>query len=122
MQLESGELIYKEGESKVFLLPWARLKREAMVLETGGAVVSIENGAIRLVQAQAAHGSNQEPGRRLDYQAQDLTMWFNPDGVMEKLRGNEKARLVSTTADGQTTVHADLLDLDFAITGKQSTL
>lgn len=122
MQLESGELIYKESESKVFLLPWARLKREAMVLETGGAVVSIEDGAIRLVEAQAAKGSNQEPGRRLDYQARGLTMWFNPDGVMEKLRGNEKARLVSTTPDGQTTVHADLLDLDFAITGKQSTL
>jgi lipopolysaccharide export system protein LptA len=122
MQLESGELIYKESESKVFLLPWARLKREAMTLETAGAVVSIEDGAIRLVEAQAAKGNNQEPGRRLDYQAGNLTMWFNPDGVMEKLRGNEKAGLVSTTPDGRTTVHSDLLELAFAITGKQSTL
>jgi lipopolysaccharide export system protein LptA len=122
MQLESGELLYKESESKVYLLPWAKLTRQGMVLETAGAVVSIEDGAIRLVEAQAAKGSDQEPRRRLDYQAQNLTMWFNPDGVMEKLRGDQKARLVSTTPDGQTTVNSDILELSFAIAGKQSTL
>lgn len=122
MALESGELIYKESESKVLLFPWARLKRGTMTLETAGAVVSIEDGAIRLVEAQAAKGSNQEPKRRLDYQAQGLTMWFNADSVMEKLQGTGNARLVSTTSDGLTTVRSDSLELNFAVAGKESTL
>ncbi len=122
MQLECGELIYKESEHKVVLLPWARLKRGAMTLETGSAVVTIEEGAIRLVEAQTAKGNDQEPKRRLDYEAQNLTMWFNADGVMEKLMGLGKARLVSTTADGRTTVDCDVLEMNFAIEGKESKL
>ncbi len=122
MQLESGELIYKESESKVYLFPWAKLKRGGMTLETAAAVVSIEDGAIRLVEAQTARGNDVEPKRRLDYQAQGLTMWFNADGVMEKILGNGKARLVSTAADGVTTMNSDLLELNFAVAGKQSTL
>jgi len=122
MELETGELIYRESESRVLLPGPAKLRRGAMTLETAGGVVTIQEGAIRLVEAQTARGSDREPGRRLDYQAHQLTMWFNADGVIEKLRASGKARLVSAAAAGLTTVNAGRLELDFAVTGRESAL
>src|ERR1051326_126472 len=75
MKLETGELNYKEGSGAIWLSPWARLTRENGVVESETAVVKIEDGAIRAVDASKGRGTDTYPDRKLEYSADQL--WVN---------------------------------------------
>jgi lipopolysaccharide export system protein LptA len=122
MKLEAGELTYREEESKVYLSPWSRLTRESLTLEGGDAIVTLENGAIRTVEAQAAHGSDAYPSREIQYQAGHLTMKFRPEGEVEKIVGEKDAKLVAVSKTSRTTVTTDRVDLDFDTSSEDSVL
>ncbi len=97
MKLEAGQLIYKELDSKILLSPWARLKRDA----------------IQLVEAQKAKGVDLDPKRRLEYEADHLTVHYTEDGIIDKVTGEPNARLVSSTEYARTTTTTDRIDLEF---------
>lgn len=122
MKIESGSLLYKEAESKVFLLSGARLSRAALTLDADTAVVTLENGAIRLVEAAQARGSDEVPGRRLHYQAAQLTMRFSENGEVEHLTGEGNARLTAVSGAGRTDVTSDRVDLSFDVSTRESVL
>ncbi|NUN03508.1 MAG: LPS export ABC transporter periplasmic protein LptC, partial [Bryobacteraceae bacterium] len=67
MKVEAGELVYKEAESKVYLSPWSRLTRGEMLLEAANSMVTLEDGAIRMVDAQEARGHDKYPSRQIEY-------------------------------------------------------
>ncbi len=122
MMVETDQLTYRERESKIFLAPWARLKRDTLALESAGAVVTLEEGAIRLVEAQRARGSDITPERQVEYAAADLTLHFAEHGEVEKITGQGEARLVATSTTSVTTVTTDRVDLDFDVSTGESTL
>ncbi|MBI4876341.1 MAG: LPS export ABC transporter periplasmic protein LptC [Acidobacteria bacterium] len=122
MHVEAGQVIYREQESKVFLLPWSRLTRDQLTLEAGMSVVTLEDGAIRLVEAREARGSDRFPKRSIDYQAAELNMRFTGKGEMEHLTGIGDARVVSSSPAGRTNVRADRVDLTFDTSGEDSAL
>ena len=122
MQVEAGELTYLEDESKVFLTPWAKLTRGTMTLEGAASVVTLEEGAIRLVETQNARGSDTYPRRQIEYQAGQLTMNFSKEGEVEKIVGQSDARLVSTSDGARTTVTSERVDLDFDLSSGESAL
>jgi lipopolysaccharide export system protein LptA len=122
MRVETGHLLYKERESKVFLLPWSRLTRDALTLEAGMAEVTLKEGVIRVVEAREARGSDLLPRRRLDYQASLLVMRFDEDGQMEHLQGDGKARMTASSEAGRTEVGADRVDLEFDSSSQESAL
>jgi lipopolysaccharide export system protein LptA len=113
MKLETGELIYKERESLVFLKPWSRLTRETGVLEGGEAVVTLKDDAIEMVDAQQAHGTDNQPGRQLEYSAGHFLMNMTPAGEVEKITGEPNARLVSVTETARTTISCRRVDMEF---------
>lgn len=122
MRVEAGHLLYKEQESKVFLLPWSRLVRDTLTLDAGAAVVTLDKGVIRLVEAQQARGNDTFPKRRIDYQASQLIMRFNEDGEIEHLTGDGNARLIANSDTGRTNVAADRVDLEFDAASGESAL
>lgn len=122
MQVETGELIYKEVESLILLSPWAKLRRGTLTLETANAAVFLKHGAIERVEGNDAHGSDQMPNRKIDYAAPWLVMKFTPKGEVEKIEGTKQAKLVSTGPAAVTTMDAERVDLEFDTTAKESTL
>ncbi len=57
MHVESGEAYYLEKESKVILMPWAKLTRDTLHIEGEMSVVTIENQEVKL-------GRDRERARR----------------------------------------------------------
>ncbi len=122
MQVESGTLVYKEKESKVFLSPWSRLKRDTMTMDAADSIVTLNEGVIQLVEAQKAHGINLDPKRKLDYAADQLHMNFDEDGAIKTVTGENNARLLSTSATGATTITSNRVDMEFDTSSNDSTL
>jgi lipopolysaccharide export system protein LptA len=122
MKLESGTLTYREADAKIWLMPWARLTRENTVVDAANTVVTLHEGAIQLVEAQNGKGVDRYPNRQLDYSANQLNAMFNENAEVEKLIGFGNARLVSSSADSQTTITSDRVDLDFAQKENESVL
>lgn len=115
MTVEAGQLVYKEDHSKVYLSPWSRLTRETLSLEAGNSTVTLEDGAIRVVDAVDARGSDRYPARRIEYAANHLILNFTPEGEMEKIVGEGDAKLVSVSETTRTTVTSDQIFLDFEL-------
>lgn len=122
MKVEAGELVYNETGSVIMLSPWARLTRENTVIESAGALVHLENGAIRQIEAQKGHGTDSYPGRQLRYGADQLLVMFSDAGTVEKVTGEPNASLLSTAATSQTSMNADRVDLEFATADGESVL
>ncbi len=122
MKVEAGEVSYKEREMKVYLSPWSKLTRDTMALNAGPAVVTLVDGAIKLVETTNAHGTDQRPGRNLEYAANHLTLDFNDNNQITKITGVEQARLVSTAETAVTTMTSDRITLFFDTSGDDSVL
>ncbi|HLJ13570.1 MAG TPA: LPS export ABC transporter periplasmic protein LptC [Bryobacteraceae bacterium] len=122
MTIEGGEAIYKEQEAKVYLMPWSRLKRDTLMLDAGPATVTLQNSVIRLVETTNARGVQDDPGRKVEYAADQLRVELNEAGVITKIIGNQNAHLAETAETAQTTITCDRVDLDFTPSDKDSTL
>ena len=113
MKVESGAMHYQEGSGKIFLEPWARLTRDHMVVESESAVATLENDAIRLVEASRAHGADTYPNRKLEYAADSLWVDFSEHGVVKKIAGEPNAHLVNTSDRAVTAMNARRMELEF---------
>jgi lipopolysaccharide export system protein LptA len=123
MQVEAGEIVYKERESTILLDPWSRLKRGSLAMEAGHSVVWLEEGAIQRVESAAARGvDGLRSGRQIEYAAEQLQVWFSRNGEVEKITGERNARLVSRDASARTTVTGDRLELAFDTSSDESQL
>src|SRR5579864_2857387 len=122
MKVAAGEVTYKERESKVFLSPWSKLTRDTMVLNAGPAVVTLMDGAIKLVETENAVGADQRPGRNLDYAAKQLRLDFDDNNQIQKITGVDQARLVSKQDTAVTTMTSDRIAMDLDTSGDGSIL
>ena len=100
MEIQAGSLIYKEAESKVWLLDWSKFKRATLSMEAGPAIVSLDKGAIRHVEAANARGDDIQKERKVEYAADRLDLQFTDKGAVEDVIGDGNAKLVSTAATG----------------------
>ncbi|MBI3281763.1 MAG: LPS export ABC transporter periplasmic protein LptC [Acidobacteria bacterium] len=122
MDVRAGYLTYKEAEGKVYLSPWAKLARGTLTLESADAAVTLHEGLIQLVEAQKAHGVEDQPGRRIEYAADQLRMDFSEHGQVSAITGESNARLVSTSESARTTVTTQRIDLAFTPSEEESLL
>jgi lipopolysaccharide export system protein LptA len=122
MHIEAGEVFYREGEAKVVLQPWSKLTRDTLHMEAGAALVTMEKGTVRQVDAQAARGVQDDPGRKLEFAADQIQMQFGDGMVIKNVTGQRNGKLVSTAAAMRTTVNAEVLNLDFDTASGESTL
>ena len=122
MEVDAGSIIYKEAESKVWLLDWSKFKRDTLTMDAGASVVTLENGAIRHVDALTARGDDIGKLRKIHYAANHLDLRFTEKGVIEDVVGDGDAKLISTAATAETTVTSNRLDLDFDASGEDAVL
>jgi lipopolysaccharide export system protein LptA len=122
MDLEAGELIYRERESVVLLPQWARLVRQGTQLDATDSVITLQDGMIRKVEGTQARGESRYPGRQLEYSADHLVMDFGDKGEVQKISGDGHARLISTSDTARTTIDAGRVYLDFDLASGESML
>ena len=122
MKVESGLVLYKEREAKVYLSPWAKMTRDALVLEAGPSVVTLADGEIQLVEAETAHGIDKPANREIQYSANHLTMNFGEKGLVEKIEGAGNGHILAISASGSTDVKTDRINLLFDTSDGESTL
>jgi lipopolysaccharide export system protein LptA len=113
LTIEAGQLLYQQKQSRVLLNQWARLTREGGTLEGGDTLVLLQDGAIQRVETIAAHGTDTQPNRKLDYSAEELAMDFAPNGEIERIAAKRNARLSSVSDSGHIAILGDRLDLVF---------
>jgi lipopolysaccharide export system protein LptA len=122
MKIETAQLNYKEHDGKVYLTPWSKLTRDTLMLNAGPATVTLQKGNLKLVETTQAKGTDQRPGRNLEYAANQLTVEFNDYNQIEKMTGVDQARVVSHGDTSQTTITSDRVVMDFETTESDSLL
>lgn len=122
MKVEAGEVIYKELDSKVYLSPWSKFSRDAMVLEGKAATVTLDKEGIRLVETTQAKGVDNTPGRKIEYSADELTLHFSEKSEIERIAGRTNARMVATTDQAVTTVLTNQVEMNFEAGKDESVL
>jgi lipopolysaccharide export system protein LptA len=113
MRSETAELNYKEGSSVIWLKPWARLHRDNALMEAGPTLVTLQDQIIHQVDAVAAHGTDEDPRRKLQYAADELHVTYDDEGHIDRVTGKNNAKLVSVSEGSQTTMTTDVVYLDF---------
>ena len=122
MHIESGEAFYREKNSKIILIPWSKLTRDTLRLEGKMSVVTLDQGEVRLAEIQEGHGTKEDPGRKVEFGSDQMTMDFADGMLVTKIAGERNAHLISTTDAARTTVTGEKMDLGFEASGKESTL
>ena len=122
MKIETAQLNYNERDAKVYLTPWSKLTRDTLTLNAGPATVTLQNGNLKLVETTQAKGTDQRPGRNLEYGANQLTVEFNDNNQIQKITGVDQARVVSNGDTSQTTITSDRVVMDFETTATDSLL
>lgn len=113
MRVEAGTMVYIEGADQVYLMPWARLHRGTLRMDTAAATVHLKEGAIERVEAASARGVDETRDRRLEFGAERLTAHFTPKGELRQAVGGGGARVEAHSPSGRTRVEAPALYLDF---------
>jgi lipopolysaccharide export system protein LptA len=122
MNIEAAEAIYKESESKVFLQQWSKLKRGTLSMDAGNSTFTLENGEIKLVDAEHAKGVQNDPTRKIEFAAELLTLNFAKGMTVNNIKGEGDGKLISTAKTLRTTVTGNLLFLTFQPTQRDSVL
>ena len=122
MFIEAGEAYYREMESKVILRPWSKLTRDTLHMEGTSSVISLDKGVIKEALAEAAHGVQDGPGRKVEFAADSLLLTFGDDMAIQEVKGQHHGKLVSTAATMRTTVTGEIIDLQFDPAAHESTL
>jgi lipopolysaccharide export system protein LptA len=70
----------------------------------------------------AAHGVQDDPGRKVEFAADSLLLTFGDDMAIHEIKGQHHGTLVSTAATMRTTVTGEIIDLQFDPAARESTL
>ncbi len=122
MKIEAGSLVYFEKEAKVVMFPWSRLTRDTLVLNTEMSVAYIENKKLQRVESVKPWGVQNDPGRKIQYEAEAGTIFLNEDGEITNLKAERSAHLASTSDISHIDVKSDTLDLEFEAGNHESLL
>jgi lipopolysaccharide export system protein LptA len=122
MKIETAQVNYNERDAKIYLTPWSKLTRDTMTMNAGPATVTIDHGNLKLVETTQAKGTDQRPGRNLEYGANQLIVEFNDYNQIQKITGVDQARVVNHGETSQTTITGDRVVMDFATTDTDSLL
>ncbi len=124
MHVEASQITYRELSREVLLIAPASLTRGGFRLAAAqnSLVHLTPKNEIQQVDALQASGTDTLPGRVLAYAADEMHVFFTPEGDVSKVEATGHAHLTSTSDTGVTTSTADRFDLDFDVTPQGSLL
>ena len=119
MHIETSDLVYKEAEQKIYLMPVATLHRRTTAMQCTNAVVTLQEGRLHQIEGTAAVGSDDREDKHTAYAADHMTALFNEDGVLVNMVGDKNAHVTTVQPDSKTTLTSDRADMRFATEVKQ---
>ena len=122
MKIEAGSLAWNENAQEMVMIPWSRLTRDQTVIDAAQSMVLLDGHAVKLIVTKNAHGTDQQPGRQIEYAADELRVEYNDDGEMERMTGTGHAKLVAHGSTSQTTMTGDRVGLGFVDNDGESVL
>lgn len=123
MHIETNDLIYNEGEQKIYLSPWSKLQRQTMTIDAKNATVILADdkdhrGKVKQIEAEQPKGVDDRKGRHVEYSADHMTALFDDDGNMTEVAGTHNARVLSVQDKAKTVITGDRADLHFGLETK----
>ena len=120
---ETDDLVYNEAEQKIYLSPWSKLQRQTMNIQAQKSIVTLSDdkrhqGKVRQIDAEQPKGTDDRKGRQVQYSADRMTAYFDDEGNMTEVVGNQHARVVSVQERAQTVITGDQADLHFELETK----
>ena len=120
MHIEAGDLLYKELEQKVYLSPWSKMKRGTTTIEAKDTLVTLQEGRLHQVDADFGKGEEVKDERHITFSADKLISFFNEDGAITSIVGDNNARIVAADPTAKTTVTSKRGELHFLVQTKQA--
>lgn len=115
MHIETGDLVYNEGQQKVFLSPWSKLQRQTTTIQAQNSVVVLENGRLHQVDAEHPFGTDNRENKHTDYSGEHMTGTFDEDGNLRQIVAQNNARVVTSEPGSRTVLSGDRAVLQFAL-------
>ncbi len=119
MHVESGDLVYKEKQQKVYLSPWSKLQRQSTNIVAKNSVVTLEQGVLKQIDSDHAVGSDVREDKKTSYSADRMTALFNDDGDLVNILALGHAKVATAEKGSRTTLTGDRADLRFDVTTTQ---
>ena len=113
MKIEAGSLAWNESAQEMVMIPWSRLTRDQTVIDAAQSMVLLDGHVVKLIVTRGAHGTDMQPGRQIEYAADELHVEYNEDGEMDKMTGTGHAKLVAHGSTSDTTMTGDRVGLGF---------
>jgi lipopolysaccharide export system protein LptA len=112
MKVEAGNLLWGESDGRLYLSPWSKLTRDTSVIQAGSSTVQlVGNNQVQWIQAPQAHGTDAQPNRNVEYSADAIHVDYNDANEPERITGTGHAKLISHSAESETTISGDHVDM-----------
>jgi lipopolysaccharide export system protein LptA len=119
MHIESGDLVYKELEQKIYLSPWSKMQRRSTLIQAQNSVVTLQDQRLHQIDGDHPFGTDNRDDRHTDYSADKMTALFDDNGNLVNIVGDNNARVVASQPGSRTTVTGNRADLRFAVATEQ---
>ncbi len=114
LKIRSDELHYYEDGQRVHLVGNVSLERGSQRMQSTEAIVLMERGDVRRIEASVARGVEKQSGRTIGFRAQRVNVFYSPLRTVEQVSGAGGAEVSSTTATSRITGSGDRIDLRYA--------
>jgi lipopolysaccharide export system protein LptA len=115
MHIESGDLVWKARDQKVYLSPWSKLQRQTTSIQAKASVVTLDNGVLKQIDSDHAVGADTRENKQTRYAADKMTAFFDDDGQLVNIVGQTHARIESDGKTSRTAITSDRADLRFTV-------
>ncbi|HUS04757.1 MAG TPA: LptA/OstA family protein, partial [Bryobacteraceae bacterium] len=122
MIINAGSVIYKESESKVYLSPWTKFKRDTLSMDAAESTVTLKDGVIQFVDAKTPKGTDRSGSRQIDYSADRMLMHFDDDGAIKIITGEPNAHVIASSETAKTSIQTNRVDMEFDTSTDSSVL
>ncbi|MBV9268678.1 MAG: LPS export ABC transporter periplasmic protein LptC [Acidobacteriaceae bacterium] len=120
MHIESGELLYRENEQKVYLSPWSKMQRQTTAIQAANSVVTLQDGYLHQIDSDHAAGTDIREDKTTGYSADKMTALFDDNGALISILGEGNAKVISTSPSSRTTLTGNRADLKFDVQTKEN--
>ncbi|MDQ2712461.1 MAG: LPS export ABC transporter periplasmic protein LptC [Acidobacteriota bacterium] len=119
IHIETGDLVYKETEHKIYLSPWSKMQRLTNTIQARNSTVLLVDNVLHQIDGDQAFGTDIREDRQTRYSAEKMTALFDEDGVLVQVLGDHNAKVESKQPGARTLLTGDKADLRFATQTKQ---
>ena len=112
-RVRAGELIYREDAQRVELKGAVAVERGSEQLKAERAIVHLDRGLTRRVEAWEVKGSDRQGSRTAQYASRRLHVALTEDQMLEKVRASGAATLESRSGTSRVQAWGDRIDLDY---------